>query len=121
VLQSLYTIAAMPQPVDDPATPPAVSRTDFDAVVQDAFGKLNDGLSGIDALVSRNGRNQALIESTKEAHQATQTILKSQIGNIENVDLTDASTRLTQLQTQLQAAFQTVALLRSLNLVDYLR
>jgi flagellar hook-associated protein 3 FlgL len=123
MLNALATIASLPTPADGPAAaPPAtIDRADFDAAMQAAFNTLNGGLGGLDMLVSKNGNNQSLLDSTGQMHEATQTIVKSQIGDIENVDLTEASTRLSQLQTQLQATFQTIALLRSLSLVDYLK
>jgi flagellar hook-associated protein 3 FlgL len=48
-------------------------------------------------------------------------VLQTQIDNIEQVDLADASTRLTQLRTQLDASFHITASLSSLSLVDFLK
>jgi len=48
-------------------------------------------------------------------------VLQTQIDNIEQVNLADASTRLTQLKTQLDASYHIVADLSSLNLIDFLK
>jgi flagellar hook-associated protein 3 FlgL len=120
VLEGAYTIAALDMPVDDPATLPAIDRTDFDATVRNAADTMFSGLTGTENLISKNGRNQALISNAEDHHNATLTLLQTQINNIEQVDLADASTRITQLQTQLQASFQLTAQLRGLSLVNFL-
>lgn len=120
-LHSLLMLATLPAPQDDPVTPPAINRADWDAVANEAGTKLTDALTGIETLQLSNGRVQQLLEQTEQAHEATLTIIQTQINDIEQVDLIDASARITQLRTQLEASFAVTAELRGLTLVDYLR
>jgi flagellar hook-associated protein 3 FlgL len=120
-LQSLLMLATLPPPQDDPVTPPAINRTDWDAVANDAGTNLTTSLTGIDNLQLSNGRAQQLLDQTEQNHDATLTIVQTQIDDIEQVDLIDASARMTQLRTQLEASYAVTADLRDLSLVNYLR
>jgi flagellin-like hook-associated protein FlgL len=119
-LKGLLTIATLPMPADDPATPPALGRGDWDAIVGAAGATLTTALGSIDALQAGNGRAQALLDDTDAGHDAMLTIVQSQIDDIEQVDLADASTRLAQLRNQLEAAYSVVADLQQLSLVNFL-
>ena len=72
-------------------------------------------------VTEKNGRNEQFLSDESNVHDSTLTVLQTQIDNIEQVDLADASTRLTQLRTQLDASFHITASLSSLNLVDFLK
>ena len=121
ILTGLYTLAALPQPSGQTATLPNISEPQFDAVAQAAASQISGGLSQLQIVTERNGRNQSLLTSESNTHNATLTILQTQIDNIEEVNLADASTRITQLRTQLDASFHVTADLSSLSLVDLLK
>jgi flagellar hook-associated protein 3 FlgL len=99
---------------------PQISRAEFDATVLAAAGQLGSGLSGMENLIARNGRNEAAIEDAGTRHEATLTIVQAQINDVESVDLADASVRIAQLRTQLQASFSLTAQLKDLSLVNFL-
>jgi flagellin-like hook-associated protein FlgL len=121
VLTALYTIASLPQPVPDPATPPNLGRSDFDATVQAAGASLSSGITSVEALVARNGAVQHQLDTAEQTHEATLTLVQTQINDIESVDLVDASARITQLRTQLVASFQLTSQLKDLSLVNFLK
>ena len=121
ILQGLYTIASLPQPVGPTATPPNISDSNFDATVSAAASTISQGLSQLQVVTEKNGRNEQFLTEESNAHDATLTVLQTQIDNIEQVNLADASTRLTQLRTQLDASFRITADLATLNLVDFLK
>jgi flagellar hook-associated protein 3 FlgL len=121
ILQGLYTIASLPQPVGAPVTPPNISESDFDTIAAGSGTVVSQGLTGLESLTEKNGNNEALLTQESTQHAATLTVLQTQIDNIENVDLAAASTRLTQLQTQLDASYRITASLSSLTLVDFLK
>jgi len=120
-MQGLYTLAALPQPSGPTATPPALSDSDFDAAASAAATTISQGLTQLQSLTEKNGRNEQLLTDESTTHDATLTVLQTQIDNIEQVNLADASTRLTQLKTQLDASYHIVADLSSLNLIDFLK
>jgi flagellar hook-associated protein 3 FlgL len=119
-LEGLYTIAALPQPVTSP-TPPAINTTDFDAIASSAGSVIAQGLTALQSVTEKNGNNQALMTQETTDHSATLTILQTQIDNIEQVDLAGASTKLSLLQTQLQASYSITSSLSNLSLVNYLK
>jgi flagellin-like hook-associated protein FlgL len=120
-LRSLLMLACLPAPQNDPVTPPDVNRTDWDAVANAAGNDLTTALTGIDNLQLANGRVQQLLEQTEQSHDAALTIIQTQINDIEQVDLVEASARITQLRTQLEASYAVTADLRELSLINYLR
>jgi flagellin-like hook-associated protein FlgL len=121
LLTGLYTIASLPQPVPDPATPPSLGQSDFNTTVQNASNMISSALSGLETLIAQNGTSQKLLDTTQQNHAATLTLVKGQVDDIENVDMAEASTRVTQLQTQLQASYELTALLKDLSLTNFLK
>ena len=82
---------------------------------------LSNGLGELQQLILKNGRNQKQVEDQNALHTQSLTLMTTQIDDIENVDLADASTRLTQLRTQLAASYSITGDLKDLSLVNYLR
>ncbi len=121
ILQGLYTIASLPQPVGSVAAPPNLSDSQFDATATAAATTIAQGLAQMQTLTVKNGRNEMLLQQQSDAHAVTLTVLQGQINNIESVDIADATTRLTQYRTQLDASYRITASLSSLNLVDFLK
>jgi flagellar hook-associated protein 3 FlgL len=121
ILQGLYTIAALPQPVAPPVTPPNLSTSDFDAIASASGTVISQGLTDLQSVTGKNGNNEATLTQESTQNTATLTVLQTQINNIENVDLAGASTKLTQLQTQLEASYRITASLSNLSLVNYLK
>src|SRR5216683_1470936 len=121
MMQGLYTLASLPQPVGTAATPPNITDADFDATAQAAASTISQGLTQLQSLTEKNGRNEQLLTDTSNAHDATLTVLQTQIDDIEQVNLADASTRLSQLQTELGASYKLTAELSTLNLIDFLK
>jgi flagellar hook-associated protein 3 FlgL len=121
LMQGLYTLASLPQPAGPTAVPPALSDSQFDAAASAAASTISQGLTQLQALTEKNGRNEQFLNDENTAHDATLTVLQTQIDNIEQVNLADASTRLTQLKTQLDASYHVVADLSTLSLIDFLK
>jgi len=121
LMQGLYTLASLPQPAGPNAVPPALSDSQFDAAASAAASTISQGLTQLQALTEKNGRNEQFLNDENTAHDATLTVLQTQIDNIEQVNLADASTRLTQLKTQLDASYHVVADLSTLSLIDFLK
>jgi flagellar hook-associated protein 3 FlgL len=121
ILQGLYTLAALPQPSGPSAAPPALSDSQFDATASAAASTISQGLVQLSTLTEKNGRNEQFLTDESNTHDSTLTVLQTQIDNIEQVNIADASTRLTQLRTQLDASFRITASLSGLTLVDFLK
>ncbi|WP_349367547.1 hypothetical protein [Salinarimonas sp.] len=66
------------------------------------------------------GRAQATIAGVRERHEATGALLQEALDGVETVSTEEAAVSLLNLQTRLQASFQTTAILSRLSLVNYL-
>jgi len=89
--------------------------------LQAAASTISQGLVQLSTLTEKNGRNEQFLTDESNTHDSTLTVLQTQIDNIEQVNIADASTRLTQLRTQLDASFRITASLSGLTLVDFLK
>jgi flagellar hook-associated protein 3 FlgL len=121
ILQGLATIAAVPQPNTTPPSNPPIADADYATVIQNAAAKLSSGVGQLNGLISSNGSNQALVDSTNAQHEATLTLVQSQINDIEQTDMTAAATRLALLRTQLEATYTITGQIGQLSLVNYLK
>lgn len=66
------------------------------------------------------GFNQVLINDTNERHQRLIATLDSRVADTENVDQTEAITKLLHESQALQASFQALARIREISLTNYL-
>lgn len=115
-LEGLATLALTPRP-------DGVNTTDaqYASVVQGAAGLLSQGVGQLNELVSTNGSNQALVQSTNQQHDATLTLLGTRINDLEQTDMSQAASALSLLRTQLEATYSMTANINSLSLVNYLQ
>lgn len=116
VLEGLATVALTPKP-DGTNTTDAQYAT----IIQNAAAKLSSGIGQLNALISSNGSNQALVDNTNSQHETTLTLIKSQINDIEQTDMADAASQLSLLRTQLEATYTMTSQINQLSLVNYLR
>jgi flagellar hook-associated protein 3 FlgL len=90
------------------------------AVVNAATTLLNTGLASLTTIQANVGSTQNSITAANSQMAAQQIILTNNVNNLEQVDTYTLSTRVTALQTQLQAAYSLTNQLKSLSLVNYL-
>ncbi|SON56232.1 flagellar hook-associated protein FlgL [Hartmannibacter diazotrophicus] len=62
----------------------------------------------------------AAVQAADQRHVTTKAALQDLVDNVEGVDVYEVSAQILQLQTQLQASYQTTALMSQLSLVNYL-
>ena len=90
------------------------------AVVAKATSLVNTGLAALNQVQTGVGATQAAIASANTQASAQATVLKGQVSDMESVDTYALSTRVTTLQTQLQASYELTSRLQSLSLTNYL-
>ncbi|KQP29911.1 flagellar biosynthesis protein FlgL [Methylobacterium sp. Leaf104] len=83
-------------------------------------GLLGQASQGLITLQADLGRSQAAITGANTRLESQQTLLQSQIGEMEGVDTAEAKTRSDRLSTQVQISYALTAQLRQLSLVNYL-
>jgi flagellar hook-associated protein 3 FlgL len=118
LLKGLYTIAATPVPG---AGSPAMSTADYEATMQAAQTDLAAGLNGLDVMVTTNGMVQNRLAAVAGEQTDTQALLKTEFGSLTDADMADVATRLSNLQTQLNAVYAVTAQLKNLSLVNFLQ
>lgn len=95
--------------------------SDDDALLESALDLVNAALPTIGTYQSELGANRAALERVNLGHGDAELYLESQISDIENIDLSEAITRLAQDQMVIESAMATMAQLSRLSLVDFLR
>lgn len=105
---------------DTPPNPPAEKQANFFRVLDHISTELNKALDSMDQVEFRLSQIQAQITTVKNSHTDQINTYKDVIGETEDMDITEASARLLQLQTQLQASFQVTAISAQLTLSNYI-
>lgn len=106
----------------------AFSNTTFTAgddaeyrnLVNWGLGKIEAALDLMNDMVGQNGVVGSEMVSRQESHKETILLLETQIGNVEDVDPYEAVAEFQTLQAQLEASFQTTAVLRNLSLTKFI-
>ncbi len=107
-------------PEDVPPSPPAEKQENFFRVIEDISTSLNQALDDLNKDVFKLSQVDAQINILKSSHLEQINAYKTIIGDIEDVDITEASAKILQVQTQLQASFQVTAIVAQLTLSNFL-
>ncbi len=88
------------------------------AEVTDALSAGTQGALNTSAAI---GFNQQVVETAQKRLDALSLVQQTQISNYESVDPYEAVTRMTNLQTQLQASYEVSARLNQLSFLNFMR
>ncbi|WP_395698021.1 flagellar hook-associated family protein [Methylocella sp.] len=92
----------------------------YNVVVAKARTLIAAGMSALTDVQARLGVAQATTTSANSLLSSQKDILTSQIGDLENVDVYAAQTRVSELQTGIETAYALTSQLQDLSLVKYL-
>lgn len=112
LLEGVYMLAA----VD-------TSKMNVDAYpdyIKTAVDKLSGGLGKLREATAQLGIQRAQVATLAEQHKTQKSVLSLQINNLEGVDPYEASTRITQLEAQIDATASATARIAKLHLTNYL-
>lgn len=112
LLEGMYMLAAV-----DTSKLPLDAYTPY---MQEAVDRLQSGLSGLRDTTARLGIQRAQVDETVERHNTQKKILTNQLNALEEVDPAEASVRLNQLETQIEATSAATARIARLSLTNYL-
>lgn len=90
------------------------------AVGADTRARLGSVVKALATETGALGTVQADLAARKDTLAATQTALTQQVSNVEDVDPAAVLTRVSALQTQLQASYQVIAGVKSLTLANFI-
>lgn len=101
----------------DPTT--QAEQDNFWTIMRGAMELIDEGSKGLSEGIGRLGDTQKRLEDVKSRHQETKLSFDIFVGDTEDVDIAEASTRLRSLETQLQASYRTVSLIQNLTLANF--
>jgi flagellar hook-associated protein 3 FlgL len=82
---------------------------------------MNQGITGLQQVIGTLALQSSQIQTVQQEHQNFINVAQTNIQNLESVDPATAISQLNQVETNLQASYQTVAALQQLSLVNYLK
>lgn len=82
---------------------------------------VDTGVSRISAAQATQGAAYNRIQQTQAALTTTQTGLKTELSNLQDIDIAEMAVQVTTANTTYQAALQTTAAIKQLSLLDFLR
>jgi flagellar hook-associated protein 3 FlgL len=92
----------------------------FGAVVSTAEGLLTSAISGLTNLQDNVGIVQSSVTSATNQMSLQMNLLSTQVSDLESVNTYEVSTRITDLQTQIETSYSLTSQLSQLSLVKYL-
>ena len=96
------------------------TQAGFREIASRAAADLQTGGHAITTLASNLGVKQNTLTTTQTRQQNFITTLQSQLSNLNDVNMAEAVSQLTQTQTQLQASFQLLSTMKNLTLANYI-
>lgn len=97
-----------------------LSSATLQTVVSNAENLLNNGIAALTNVQANLGTSQNAITDANNQMTVEMNVLSTQIGNLEGVDPLQASTEVTNLQTQIETSYELTSQLSQLSLVKYL-
>lgn len=94
--------------------------TDYRGYINGAGALMSQGNQQVRERIASNGDQQSFAEDIQDLHGRARTLLDEQEDDLLGVDLAALITRVTALQTQLQASYQLTGQLRNLSLVNFI-
>lgn len=97
-----------------------LSADALNAVTTTAASLLQKAVTGLTNMQTSVGLVQSSVSNANDQMSVQMSILTTQINNLEDVNPYEASTQVTNLQTQIETAYSLTAQLQKLSLVNYL-
>mgnify|MGYP006284662487 CR=1 FL=1 len=91
------------------------------AFIQTEIGNVIDAFETINDAMAENGSKQARIEASIRGHQERSDYLTQMIADLEDADMAEAASRLTQAQTAVDVSARTFSSLSQVSLLPFLR
>lgn len=92
----------------------------YSAYMDEVVSLLSSGNTALDSVQTTVGSNRALLASAIERQTDLQDIYNNRVVALEGVDSYEAATRLSALQTQLEATYSITAQISNMSILNYL-
>lgn len=104
-----------------PAGSPSSNNPADVSAMNQAATLMNQGVTGLQQVIATLSLQSSQLQTIQQEHQNFINVAQTNIENLESVDPATAITQLNQVETNLQASYQTVSALQQLSLVNYLK
>jgi flagellar hook-associated protein 3 FlgL len=104
-----------------PAGSPSSSNPADVTAMNQAANLMTQGVAGLQQIEGTLALQSSQLQTVQQEHQNFINVAQTNIQNLESVDPATAITQLNQVETNLQASYQTVSALQQLSLVNYLK
>ncbi len=81
---------------------------------------INSGKQGVESIIADIAGADSVIGRTKERHVTHSNLLQTMVDDVQNADIYEVSSKILDLQTRLQATYQTIGTLQSISLVNFI-
>ena len=105
---------------DTPPSPPAEKQENFFQVFNDLGAMLSNAIDELDRESFRIGLVQSNINTVQISHEQDINTLKTIVGEVEDADITEIATSISQIQVQLEASFRVSASIAELSLARFI-
>jgi flagellar hook-associated protein 3 FlgL len=112
LMRALATIGSL--------TSTQVNDPNFAGLIGDTRTSLTNAVTAMASEAGVLGNTQANLTATQARLSETQTALTTQVGTAQDVDMAKTLSKLSAVQTQLQASYQIIASVNGLSLVKFL-
>jgi flagellar hook-associated protein 3 FlgL len=92
----------------------------FQGLVEDTMSSLNGAISAMAEDTGVLGNTQSALSTTQTTLADTQTALTAQVSSVQDVNMASTLSKLSLVETQLQASYQVIATVSQLSLVKFL-
>lgn len=113
LLRGLMTLASL-------KSGQVVAETDFDAVMGSVTAGMKSAMTALGEEAGTLGLSESRLEEAKTRHGELGVTLKSQLSDVEEVDLAATLTAMQDTQTRLQASWKALSMLSGLSLTQFL-
>ena len=96
-------------------------RNDAKAISEENLKHLDEDLERVLKLHAEIGAKENRVDAAKEKQESLTLNLKKMLSDVENIDMAEAITRMTELDTAYRAALQTGSKVMQTTLMDFLR
>jgi flagellar hook-associated protein 3 FlgL len=114
IMRGMAIVNNLPQPTTQ------AEQANYWTAINAAIQLIDEGTKAVDQYQGAAGSKAELVDDLLSRHTEMEGTYREFIGDVEDADVAEASVKLQNLQTQLQASYSIIAQLRDLSLVNFI-
>lgn len=105
----------------DPGAPPLAGDASGTPPVPSALSQLDAAISNVSTAQATEGATYKQVQNAQTVQASTNTTLKTQLSNVQDIDLASMAVQVSTAQVTYQAALQTTAGIQQMSLLNFLQ